>query len=57
MCKNNVLLFCAVVLPGWLFDKYSSYDISFYIGGASILVSGIVIMSLAVSLSGFCRQR
>jgi len=53
-------MFCAVcccVLPGWLFDVYHSYSISFYIGGASILISGLVIMLLAAAISDLCHQQ
>jgi len=50
------MLFLCSVLPGVLFDIYESYSISFYVGGASLLFSGLVIMSLAVSISERCRR-
>ena len=64
MCQNlctqilsiDALLICDgfAIIPGWLFDLYASYTLSFILGGASVLVSGLVTVLLAVSMSRGC---
>jgi len=44
-------------LPGVLFDIYDSYSASFYVAGSSVMVSGLVIVSLGIKISEWCHQR
>ncbi len=41
-------LFCLV--SGWLYDKTSSYDPSFYVSGGWVIVSGLMLLPTPIML-------